>query len=104
MVAIARRRKIWLHVDGAYRLLGKLDPRLATLFDGVEQADSVMLQGASNSMRPAEAARLVPDEELGLKPPVLWGEGTQGAAATIAYAVKFPDRVSSLILVGAQAR
>ena len=43
MVAIARRRKIWLHVDGAYGLLGKLDPRIATLFDGVEQADSVII-------------------------------------------------------------
>lgn len=43
MVAIACRRKIWLHVDGAYGLLGKLDPRVATLFDGVEQADSVIV-------------------------------------------------------------
>ncbi len=43
MVAIARRRKIWLHVDGAYGLFGKLDPRVAALFDGVEQADSVII-------------------------------------------------------------
>ena len=42
MVAIARRRKIWLHVDGAYGLFGKLDPRVAALFDGVEEADSVV--------------------------------------------------------------
>jgi cysteine sulfinate desulfinase/cysteine desulfurase-like protein len=26
MVAIANRRNIWLHVDGAYGLFGKLDP------------------------------------------------------------------------------
>jgi glutamate/tyrosine decarboxylase-like PLP-dependent enzyme len=43
MVAIARRRKIWLHVDGAYGLFGKLDPRVAGLFDGVEDADSVVI-------------------------------------------------------------
>jgi aromatic-L-amino-acid decarboxylase len=42
MVAIARRRKIWLHVDGAYGLFGKLDPRVKALFDGVEEADSIV--------------------------------------------------------------
>jgi pimeloyl-ACP methyl ester carboxylesterase len=43
-------------------------------------------------------------KELGLKSPVLWGHGGQGAAAAIPYAVKFPDRVSHLILSNAQAR
>jgi aromatic-L-amino-acid/L-tryptophan decarboxylase len=43
MLAIARRRKIWLHVDGAYGLFGRLDPRIAPLFDGVEEADSVVV-------------------------------------------------------------
>jgi aromatic-L-amino-acid decarboxylase len=42
MVAIARRRKIWLHVDGAYGLFGRLDPRVKALFDGVEEADSIV--------------------------------------------------------------
>jgi aromatic-L-amino-acid decarboxylase len=42
MVAIARRRKIWLHVDGAYGLFGKLDSRVESLFDGVEEADSIV--------------------------------------------------------------
>ena len=42
--------------------------------------------------------------ELGLKAPVLWGQGAQGAVAAIAYAVKSPDRVSRLILCGAHAR
>jgi pimeloyl-ACP methyl ester carboxylesterase len=41
---------------------------------------------------------------LGLKSFVLWGQGGIGAAAAISYAVKFPDRVSHLILYGAQAR
>jgi aromatic-L-amino-acid decarboxylase len=42
MVAIARRRKTWLHVDGAYGLFGRLDPRVKALFDGVEEADSIV--------------------------------------------------------------
>jgi pimeloyl-ACP methyl ester carboxylesterase len=41
---------------------------------------------------------------LALKSLVLWGQGGQGSAAAIAYAVKFPDRVSHLILCNAQAR
>jgi pimeloyl-ACP methyl ester carboxylesterase len=43
-------------------------------------------------------------KELGLKSLVLWGEGGQGGPPAIAYALKFPDRVSRLILCGAQAR
>jgi pimeloyl-ACP methyl ester carboxylesterase len=42
--------------------------------------------------------------KLGLRSFVLWGNGAQGAAAAIPYAVKFPDRVSHLILCNAQAR
>jgi pimeloyl-ACP methyl ester carboxylesterase len=41
---------------------------------------------------------------LALKSFVLWGQGVQGAAAAIPYAVKFPNRVSHLILCNAQAR
>jgi pimeloyl-ACP methyl ester carboxylesterase len=43
-------------------------------------------------------------KELGLKAPVLWAQGAQGAVAAIAYAVKSPDHVSRLILCGAHAR
>ena len=43
MVDIARRRKIWLHVDGAYGLFGRLDPRVAALFDRVVEADSLVV-------------------------------------------------------------
>src|ERR1700745_175922 len=42
-------------------------------------------------------------KELGLKSHVLWGQ-RHGSAPAIAYAVKFPDRVSHLILYGAHAR
>ena len=43
-------------------------------------------------------------KELGLKSFVLWGEGLQGVAPAVAYAIKSPDRVSQLILYGAGAR
>jgi len=38
--AIARRFGAWLHVDGAYGLPANASPRLRPLFEGVEQADS----------------------------------------------------------------
>jgi aromatic-L-amino-acid decarboxylase len=40
---IAVANKIWFHVDGAYGLPGVLDDRIAHLFDGLELADSVIV-------------------------------------------------------------
>ena len=37
---VARRFGAWLHVDGAYRLVANVSPRLRPLFAGVEEADS----------------------------------------------------------------
>jgi len=37
---IAAERGIWLHVDGAYGLFGRLDERIAPLYRGIERADS----------------------------------------------------------------
>lgn len=37
---IAAEHGTWLHVDGAYGLFGRLDPRLADAYAGVERADS----------------------------------------------------------------
>ncbi|HEV8228709.1 MAG TPA: aminotransferase class I/II-fold pyridoxal phosphate-dependent enzyme [Candidatus Limnocylindria bacterium] len=38
---IADERGIWLHVDGAYGLFGRLDERVAPLYAGLERASSV---------------------------------------------------------------
>ncbi|HEY4754279.1 MAG TPA: aminotransferase class V-fold PLP-dependent enzyme, partial [Candidatus Limnocylindrales bacterium] len=38
--AIARRYGAWLHVDGAYGLVANAVPTLRSLFDGLEEADS----------------------------------------------------------------
>jgi aromatic-L-amino-acid decarboxylase len=40
---IARENDIWLHVDGAYGLPGILDDRVRPLYDGLELADSVIV-------------------------------------------------------------
>jgi len=37
---VAQEHGTWLHVDGAYGLFGRLDPRLADRYAGVERADS----------------------------------------------------------------
>jgi aromatic-L-amino-acid decarboxylase len=41
--AIAREYDIWLHVDGAYGLPGMLDERVSHLYQGLEMADSVIV-------------------------------------------------------------
>jgi aromatic-L-amino-acid decarboxylase len=43
IAALARRRDIWLHVDGAYGLPGVLDSRVSHLYQGIELADSVIV-------------------------------------------------------------
>lgn len=40
---IARENGIWFHVDGAYGLPGILDERIRHLYDGLEMADSVIV-------------------------------------------------------------
>jgi aromatic-L-amino-acid decarboxylase len=41
LATIADEREIWLHVDGAYGLFGRLDDRVAALYEGLERASSV---------------------------------------------------------------
>jgi aromatic-L-amino-acid decarboxylase len=41
--AIAKEHGIWFHVDGAYGLPGILDERIRHLYDGLEMADSVIV-------------------------------------------------------------
>lgn len=40
---IAKKHGIWFHVDGAYGLPGILDERIRHLYDGLEMADSVIV-------------------------------------------------------------
>lgn len=62
---IAKQHNIWFHVDGAYGLPGILDPRISRLYDGLELADSVIVDphkwlGASVGI----AATFVTDREI----------------------------------------
>lgn len=62
---LAREHGIWLHVDGAYGLPGILDERLRRLYEGLELADSVIVDphkwlGASVGI----AATFVHDRDL----------------------------------------
>lgn len=41
MADLAAEFETWLHVDGAYGLFGRLDERVAPLFEGLERASSV---------------------------------------------------------------
>jgi glutamate/tyrosine decarboxylase-like PLP-dependent enzyme len=40
---IAQRFGLWVHVDGSYGALGKLDDKVASLFRGLERADTIAL-------------------------------------------------------------
>jgi aromatic-L-amino-acid decarboxylase len=40
---VAEEHGAWLHVDGAYGLFGRLDPRLTDRFTGLERADSAVV-------------------------------------------------------------
>ena len=42
MADLASEYETWLHVDGAYGLFGLLDPRVAPLYQGLAQANSVV--------------------------------------------------------------
>ncbi len=43
LAALCREQDIWLHVDGAYGLLGVLDPAVAPLYGDLSAADSMVL-------------------------------------------------------------
>jgi aromatic-L-amino-acid decarboxylase len=43
LVALCRDEQTWLHVDGAYGLFGILDPEVSASFDGVSEADSLVV-------------------------------------------------------------
>ncbi len=45
IVALARKHKAWVHVDGAFGLFAAVSPRTRHLVDGLELADSVISDG-----------------------------------------------------------
>ena len=45
MIELARKYNCWVHVDGAFGLFARISPRIAHYADGVEQADSITVDG-----------------------------------------------------------
>lgn len=45
MIKLARQHNCWVHVDGAFGLFARVSPRVAHFAEGVDQADSVTVDG-----------------------------------------------------------
>nr|WP_244954179.1 aminotransferase class V-fold PLP-dependent enzyme [Spelaeicoccus albus] len=66
IAAVAKRRGLWLHVDGAYGLAGILSPAHRDLYAGVENADSFIVDPHKWLYAPFDACALIyRDPELG---------------------------------------
>jgi glutamate/tyrosine decarboxylase-like PLP-dependent enzyme len=57
--AVARARNIWFHVDGAYGLAALCAPSVRPLFDGVELADSLIVDPHKWLFAPFDACALI---------------------------------------------
>jgi aromatic-L-amino-acid/L-tryptophan decarboxylase len=56
---VARQRGLWFHVDAAYGGAGLLAPTVRGLFDGIEQADSVVMDPHKWLFSPFDCAALL---------------------------------------------
>jgi glutamate/tyrosine decarboxylase-like PLP-dependent enzyme len=56
---IANENKIWLHVDGAYGLAGIISPESRSLYSGIENADSFIVDPHKWLFAPFDACALV---------------------------------------------
>ena len=59
LAQVAKERKIWFHVDGAYGLAGICAPSVRPLFNGVEHADSFIVDPHKWLFAPYDACALV---------------------------------------------
>ncbi len=57
--AVARRRGLWLHVDGAYGAAGLAAPSRRALFNGIETADSFVVDPHKWLFAPFDCAALI---------------------------------------------
>ncbi len=55
IAAICKRYDIWFHVDGAYGMPAAVIPELKTLFEGIEEADSIAIDPHKWLYSPLEA-------------------------------------------------
>jgi glutamate/tyrosine decarboxylase-like PLP-dependent enzyme len=59
LARLAKEQDVWFHVDGAYGLAGALVPELRKLFDGIEHADSFIVDPHKWLFAPFDACALV---------------------------------------------
>jgi L-2,4-diaminobutyrate decarboxylase len=59
IAAVAKEREIWLHIDGAYGLAALCAPSVRHLFEGVEQADSLIVDPHKWLFAPFDACALI---------------------------------------------
>lgn len=94
---IARREKLWLHIDGALGALGRLSPDIAPRLAGIERADSIAFDFHKWGQAPYDAGFiLVRDGELHRRtfasPAAYLRRETRGIAANSPWPCDFgPD-------------
>lgn len=59
IAAVAKAKDIWLHIDGAYGLAAVLSKRHFSLFDGVQHADSLIVDPHKWLFAPFDACALI---------------------------------------------
>ncbi len=59
IAAVAKKRSIWFHIDGAYGLAALCAPSVRPLFDGVELADSLIVDPHKWLFAPFDACALI---------------------------------------------
>ncbi|WP_438353887.1 pyridoxal phosphate-dependent decarboxylase family protein [Microbacterium sp. CJ88] len=64
---LTRARDVWLHIDGAYGLAAMLVPRTRGLFDGVQHADSVIVDPHKWLFAPFDACALLYRDPAGAR-------------------------------------
>ena len=86
LAEIAKREKLWFHVDGAYGATAVMSPELAPKFEGIEQADSIAFDFHKWLQVPYDAGCLI----------VRNGDLHRNAfASTPNYLTRLPDGLAS---------
>jgi len=67
VAAICRREAIWLHVDAAYGGAAAICPEYRALFDGIEQADSVVVNPHKWLFTPVDCSVMLVRESAALR-------------------------------------
>ena len=59
LAEVCRARGLWMHVDGAYGLAAMASPKARPLFDGIERADSFIVDPHKMLFAPYDCCALI---------------------------------------------